>query len=226
MKRSQINSAIIWAKALLRAYSISLPAYAEWSPAQWKEKRGETDIIRRLMLGWDITDFGCGDFDSIGTVLYTLRNGSHEDPAIGVPYCEKVLLLKDSQRLPKHYHVKKTEDIINRAGGLLQVFLWNADPKTGAQLDTPVNVFQDGILHTYAPGEEILLSPGNSISLTPYMAHVFGAKAGTGDLICGEVSKVNDDLTDNFFMEQTARFPAVEEDEPPLHPLCNEYDAV
>ena len=224
MKRSEINRAIGWAEALLREHHISLPDYAGWSPEEWKAHRPETGVVRRLMLGWDITDYGCGDFDKIGTVLYTVRNGSHESPDVGVPYCEKYLIMKDGQRLPKHYHVFKTEDIINRAGGVLQVFLWNADPKTGEQLDTPVTVYRDGIPHTCAPGEEILVTPGNSVTLTPYLAHIFGPKPGTGDVVCGEVSKVNDDLTDNFFLERTARFPTIEEDAPALRPMCNEYD--
>lgn len=223
MKRSQVNQAIRWAEALLKANRISLPDYAYWSPEQWRANRDKIGLIQTLMLGWDITDFGCGDFDRIGTVLYTMRNGSHEDPAAGVPYCEKYLLMAQGQRLPKHYHVSKTEDIINRAGGTLQLYLWNVDPAAGRQLETPVEVFRDGIRHVYGPGEEILLTPGNSITLTPYMAHIFGAKPGDGDVICGEVSKVNDDLTDNYFLEPTARFPAIEEDEPALHPMCNEY---
>lgn len=223
MKRSQINRAIRWAEELLKAHHISLPDYASWSKEQWLAHADETQAIRELMLGWDITDYGCGDFDKIGTVLYTVRNGSAKRADLGVPYCEKYLIMKDGQRLPKHYHVSKTEDIINRAGGVLQVFLWNADPGTGRQLDTDVTVWQDGIRHVYAPGEEILLTPGNSISLTPYVAHIFGPKSGSGDVICGEVSKVNDDLTDNYFLERTARFPTIEEDEGALHPMCNEY---
>ena len=138
MKRSEINNAIRWAADLMKAYHISLPEYAGWSVEQWKHRAPETALIRQLMLGWDITDFGCGDFDRIGTVLYTVRNGSDTDPGAGVPYCEKYLIMKEGQRLPKHYHVSKTEDIINRAGGVLQVFLWNADPETGRQLDTEV----------------------------------------------------------------------------------------
>ena len=223
MKRSEINTAIRWAKEFLKSHHISLPMYSNWSPEEWKAHGDEIDSIKKLMLGWDITDYGCGDFSTIGTVLYTVRNGSYVDPDAGVPYCEKYLIMRDGQRLPKHYHVNKTEDIINRAGGILQVFLWNADPKTGEQLDTDVVVYQDGIRHVYKPGEEICILPGNSISLTPYVAHIFGPKPGSGDLICGEVSKVNDDLTDNYFMESTARFPTVEEDEPALHPMCNEY---
>ena len=33
------------------------------------------------------------------------------------------------------------------------------------------------------PGEEIVVGKGQSISLTPYIAHVFGPKPGTGDCI-------------------------------------------
>jgi len=176
------------------------------------------------MLGWDITDFGTNDFSTLGAVLYTVRNGEQNDPSVGVPYCEKYILMKEGQRLPKHYHVFKTEDIINRANGMLAVYLWNTDEQ-GNQLDTDVTVPMDGILRTFKAGEEVLIAPGNSISLQPHIAHIFGPKPGCGDLIVGEVSKVNDDLTDNYFLEPTSRFATIEEDEPALHPLCNEYQS-
>ena len=155
-------------------------------------------------------------------MLYTVRNGLMDNPAVGVPYCEKYILMREGQRLPKHYHVYKTEDIINRAGGVLEVMLWNAD-KSGHQLDTDVTVYMDGIRRVFQAGEKIHLTPGNSISLTPYIAHIFGPQPGSGDLIVGEVSKVNDDNTDNYFLESAGRFPAIQEDEPALHLLCNEY---
>ena len=48
-----------------------------------------------------------------------------------------------------------------------------------------------------------------------------------GDLICGEVSKVNDDNIDNYHIEfQPQQYPEIEEDEPIFRPLCNEYDRV
>jgi D-lyxose ketol-isomerase len=224
MKRSEINAALSWAKDLLQRSNIRLPLYAYWTMDTWKENKPKLDTLMKVMLGWDITDFGMGDFTKVGAVLYTVRNGSLKDKDAGVPYCEKYILMKDGQRLPKHYHVMKTEDIINRTGGLLQVFLWGIDPATGDVLDAPVKVYQDGIQYTYKPGEEILLTPGNSISLTPYIAHIFGPKAGSGDLVVGEVSAINDDMTDNYFLENTSRFADIEEDEAPVHPLCNECD--
>lgn len=225
MKRSDINKSICWAKNLLDKNNIHLPDMADWKIADWKKHASELDVVRSVMLGWDVTDFGTDDFANIGGVLYTVRNGSIIDASIGVPYCEKYIIMKEGQHLPKHYHVWKTEDIINRAGGVLQVFLWNVD-KDGLQLDTEVHVRMDGIERVFNPGEAIEVYPGNSISLTPYMAHIFGPMPGKGDLIAGEVSKVNDDTTDNYFLEPIHRFSEITEDEPMIYPLCNEYDKI
>ena len=84
--------------------------------------------------------------------------------------------------------------------------LWNTD-EAGNQLETDVEIYLDGIKRTFKPGEKIEILPGNSISLTPHIAHIFGPKPGTGELVAGEVSKVNDDNTDNYFMEMVGRFP-------------------
>ncbi len=222
MKRSEINAAVKWADELLKKNNIRLPLYAYWDMETWKAHRSELDTVKKVMLGWDITDFGTGDFSTVGAVLYTVRNGDMNDANVGVPYCEKYIVMKEGQRLPKHYHVFKTEDIINRANGVLAVYLWNTN-EAGEQLDTDVHVFMDGIERVFKAGEEILVYPGNSISLKPHIAHIFGPKPGMGDLVVGEVSKVNDDNTDNYFLEPTARFADIEEDEPALHPLCNEY---
>jgi D-lyxose ketol-isomerase len=42
-------------------------------------------------------------------------------------------------------------------------------------------------------------------------------------VLVGEVSLVNDDNIDNRFFDPVGRFPAIEEDEPPLYLLCNDY---
>ena len=43
-------------------------------------------------------------------------------------------------------------------------------------------------------------------------------------VLAGEVSRVNDDHTDNRFLEKAGRFPAIEEDAPPLRLLVGDYD--
>lgn len=226
MKRSEVNAAIKWAEDFLAANNIRLPDMAYWSLDDWKRNAAKMDTVKCVELGWDITDFGRGDFGTLGAVLYTVRNGLVDRPEVGVPYCEKYIIMKEGQRLPNHYHVFKSEDIINRAGGDISVYLWNADPKTGRQLDTDVKVFMDGIAHVFKAGEEIVVKKGNSITLSPYISHIFGPKKGTGDCIVGEVSKVNDDHTDNYFLEEVARFADIVEDVPALHPLCNELGRI
>ena len=224
MKRSEINALIGWAKDFLARNNIRLPALAYWSPEELRRRNARLDAVRKLELGWDITDFGSNDFATVGAVLYTVRNGLADDPTVGVPYCEKYIVMKDGQHIPNHYHVFKSEDIINRAGGDISIRLWNADKTSGKMLETDVHVMMDGIEHVFRAGEEIVVRKGESITLSPYIAHVFGPKPGTGDGIIGEVSKVNDDHTDNYFLEPIARFADIEEDEPPANLLCNEYN--
>ena len=170
------------------------------------------------MLGWDITDFGMGDFSKIGAVLFTIRNGDVDGN--GTPYAEKIIFLSDGQRLPCHYHVSKTEDIINRGGGELWMELFNAAPDGSVDEKTDVEFYSDGIKLTAKAGERVFVTTGNSITLTPYTYHIFGAK---GDLLVGEVSSINDDKTDNYFSEDVKRFADIEEDEEAVAPLCNEY---
>jgi len=42
--------------------------------------------------------------------------------------------------------------------------------------------------------------------------------------VVGEVSSVNDDNVDNRFNPTMPRFGEIEEDEPVVYPLCNEYE--
>ena len=226
MKRSEINSYVRWAEKFLADNNIRLPELAYWTPEELVSKKDKLSVVRRLELGWDITDFGSGDFARTGAVLYTVRNGLVDEPEVGVPYCEKYILMREGQFLPKHYHVFKSEDIINRAGGDISVWLWNVDPGTGSVTDGDVTVMMDGIPHVFSPGEEIVVKKGCSVTLAPYIAHVFGPKAGSGDGVIGEVSKVNDDHTDNYFIDSVARFADVDEDERPYRVLCNEYGKV
>ncbi len=226
MKRSKINEELKAAKVLLEKYQIQLPPFAHWNLEEWRARQGQTAVIRELMLGWDITDFGNDDYDRFGAVLFTLRNGSLTDPSVGTPYAEKLIVLKEGQRLPLHHHASKTEDIINRGGGMLAIKLYNTRPDGSVDEVSYVKVDLDGITHTVKAGEEILIPGGHSITLRPFMYHIFWAKEGYGELICGEVSAINDDLTDNYNAEPVSRFSTVEEDEPILHPLCNEYRTV
>ena len=124
------------------------------------------------MLGWDITDYGMGDFDKMGFSLITLRNGN----------------LKLDQYTKTHVHVDGREMVV-------------------------------------PAGTQVRLTPGESITISPYLYHDFTVEPGSGPVLLGEVSQCNDDNTDNRFYEQLGRFPTIEEDEPPYRLLCSEYPA-
>jgi D-lyxose ketol-isomerase len=224
MKRSQVNSSILWAIDLLKKNNFYLPDFAYWKEDEWRRNRDKTETIKKVMLGWDVTDYGLDRFEETGGVLFTIRNGSQKEAGAGVPYAEKCLLFKDGQGLPTHFHFTKTEDIINRGGGILALKLYNALPDYSLDTAGDVIVYRDGVRNVVRPGEVVRVAPGSSISLTPYMYHNFWALEGYGDLIAGEVSSVNDDNQDNHFYENLPRFGSIEEDEPMLYPLVAEYD--
>ena len=226
LKRSEIEAEIEWVKDLLREYCIKLPDIAYWKVDDWRSNREQLDIIRKTCLGWDITDYGSGDYRNIGNVAFTIRNGYLKDPKIGTPYAEKALIFRDGQSLPLHFHFTKIEDIINKAGGVLWLKLYNSNEDNSLDETSNVTVEMDEIIHTFKAGEIIRVMPGNSITLRPRTYHAFGSEAGKGDLICGEVSSVNDDNVDNYFLGQGARYPKIEEDVPIKIPLCNEYGKI
>jgi len=224
MKRSEINSTMKDALKLFEEYKISLPPFVLWSPEEWKTKGAEVTEIKENMLGWDITDFGGGNFDKLGLFLITLRNGNQKKPdKYPKPYAEKLMIVKENQVTPMHFHWSKMEDIINHGGGNLIIKLYNSDENENLA-DTDVKVSVDGVMRTFPAGYELCLTPGESITLTPGLYHRFWGEEGKGTIIVREVSMCNDDANDNRFYEKTGRFPDIEEDEPPIHLLCNEYD--
>ena len=204
--------------------NFKLPPFAYFSPADWETKGHEYDEIRDNMLGWDITDFGSGDYYKIGLLMFTIRNGNFNDKEKYIkPYAEKLLIVEEEQITPYHFHWSKMEDIINRGGGNLIVKAYNSTEDEQLDLVNPVKIMQDGRTYFVQPGELIKLTPGESITIPNGQYHMFWGEKGTGTVLVGEVSKVNDDRVDNRFLEPTGRFPEIEEDEPALYLLGNEY---
>ncbi|MBE7021815.1 MAG: D-lyxose/D-mannose family sugar isomerase [Ruminococcaceae bacterium] len=224
MKRSEINKWLQYAVTFLEEKQFKLPPFAFWGPEQWERAGHEYDEIRDNMLGWDITDYGFGDFNDTGLLLFTIRNGSLKNPAYPKPYAEKLLIVQEDQKTPYHFHWSKMEDIINRGGGNLLVQVYNSTEEDQFAT-TPVTVYMDGRTYEVEAGSILRLCPGESITLPQRQYHQFWGEKGTGPVLLGEVSMVNDDRTDNRFYQETGRFPTIEEDEAPLYLLCNEYPA-
>ena len=222
MKRSEINAIMRRADDFIRSRGFYLPPFAYWTPDIWTSKGPQVSEIVDNKLGWDITDFGQGDFNAVGLFLFTIRNGNNQDwqSLKGKLYAEKIMIVEDDQITPMHFHWNKMEDIINRGGGDLFIQLFNAT--TDEQLDskTEVSVSVDGQRREVEPGATLRLAAGESITLEPRCYHKFW---GRGRVLIGEVSMVNDDQHDNRFYEPVGRFPDIEEDVPPLFLLINDY---
>jgi D-lyxose ketol-isomerase len=224
LKRSEINNILRKNDAFLREYQFHLPPFAYWTPEEWAQKGEEVRQIVDRQLGWDLTDFGQGDFEHLGLTMFTMRNGSLQDLKSGKSggelYCEKMLIVEVDQVTPFHFHWLKTEDIINRGGGKLVIQLYNA-AEDGDFADTDVIVSTDGVVRRVKAGGMIVLEPGESITLVPWCYHKFWAIEAP--VLAGEVSLVNDDEADNRFHDPVGRFPTIEEDEPPLYLLVGDY---
>ncbi len=220
MKRSEINKIMEEAKAFMTTKQFILPPWSKWSITEWKTNKENAQELIENMLGWDITDFGSGDFYKRGLFLFTLRNGKFNVDK--KPYAEKIMMVFENQETPFHYHWSKMEDIINRGGGNLVIELYNTTPDNKFDT-TPVHVKVDGVKRTVEAGGKVIITPGESICLEQGMYHRFYGEPGKGTVLVGEVSMCNDDSNDNCFYETVGRFPEVTEDTKPLYLLASDY---
>lgn len=160
---------------------------------------------------WDVTDFGMARFRELGLVLVNLAEESE--------YCEKLMFSYAGQVTPMHAHKVKKEDIICRSGHLA-VELWATHPEKCRKGD-PVLLRRNGKDFEAKSGEPFVIASGERVTLVPGVYHSFWAQ--DADCVIGEVSTANDDLHDNFFVdEEIGRFPGIEEDEEPLVRLLSE----
>lgn len=220
MKRSEINTAIQTAKEMMKKYSWTLPSWAYWSKSEYENKSELREYLNKHQMGWDVTDFGKGVFNEQGITLFCIRNGIQGN-VNDKPYAEKLLFMQEGQEIPFHSHKIKLEDIINRGGGDLAIEFVEVDEKD-QELSNKITVLVDGEKILLDPHEPLILKRGQSVTVDRNIFHRFYAVKGSGMVMAGEVSQVNDDNNDNYFLEPIGRFSEIQEDEPTLHPLWNE----
>jgi D-lyxose ketol-isomerase len=228
MKRSEINRAIRAAETLMTDLRTALPPFCLFTPEDWRVKGREYDEIRRNLLGWDVTDFGSGDFARTGLVSVSLRGGAAGNrKQDGRLYTEKLLCLLAGQSTPPHYHRAKTEDLVNRGGGVLRLRVCNLGADGAEDGSSNVLVHMDGRSCLVRAGSEVVLRPGMGLSIRPCVVHTLSADPYGGPVLIGEISQFNDDRCDNFYIPPLngGGDSAPEEDEPPYRLLCREYPA-
>ena len=178
MKRSELNSILKESVAFIESMHFALPPFAFWKVEQWQEKDDRYRGMKDTMLGWDITDFGSGDFSKVGLLMFTIRNGALNDPRYPKPYAEKLLITDENQVTPFHYHNHKMEDIINRGGGNLLVKVYNSTEDDQLDEINPVTIYKDGFCDVVPAGSIIRLTRGESITLDASRGYVLVAHAG------------------------------------------------
>jgi D-lyxose ketol-isomerase len=205
---------------MIDTYSWVLPKWAYWTKDEYDKNPSLKKYLKDHQMGWDVTDFGKGEFEKKGITLFCIRNGiqgNNDDK----PYAEKLLFMKEGQEIPFHSHKVKLEDIINRGGGELVIEFLEIDSNR-IEKNSKINVLVDGETVSIAPREPLILRRGQSVTVERNIYHKFYSAEGSGMVMAGEVSQVNDDNKDNYFLESVGRFSLVDEDEEAIHPLWNE----
>ena len=224
MKRSEINRLISEGIEFLKSRRYSLPPQAFWSLKDWHRNKDKAAEMTKRRIGWDLTDFGSEKYEKIGLLLYTLSNGiiDIDGQIIDQCYSNKLLIIGENQVTPMHHHGRKMEDIINLGGGNLQIKIYNVGEAGEVDESSRVKIFRNEAWESLEPGTVITLKPGERVRLDPHHYHQFWAEPGKGKVLIEEVSSVNDDQTDNFFLENLQRFLGIIEDEIPKYLLCTE----
>ena len=208
----------------MHSLGVQLPPFAFWDPEKLSEnvRNNACEHIVKRGLGWTVTDFGLGDFTENGLVVLTTRMGDFTKLSTGrgMLYAEKLMIQRDGQRTPLHYHQQKTEDIVNRSAATFSIELHHATELGELDDSRRLAVLVDGQMREFMPGESAALRPGESLTLEPQIYHGFSAR---GDVLAGEVSLVNDDANDNFFYDPISVAQEIEEDEPPRHLMVQDY---
>jgi D-lyxose ketol-isomerase len=213
MRRSFIDRRIEAMLDLCDRHGFKLAPFSQWGEAQFAARPDAARRIRSAGLGWNVVEFEPGGYRDRGLTIFTARMGDWRNLGAGAGrlYAEKAMMAEDGQRTPHHYHVVKTEDILNRGGARFVVELFKVDPN-GVRLDERIQAAKDAEILDLAPGARVSLEPGESLTLEPFVAHSFWAEGGA--VLAGEVSLANDDAVDNYFQPPLARFAEIEEDAP------------
>ena len=213
MKRSFLDARIEAMLVACARHGQRLPPFALWGEDDYRAAAAAARRIAERGLGWNIVEFKRDSFAAEGLSVFTLRMGDWRRLADGRGrlYAEKVMYAEDGQRTPHHYHVVKTEDVINRGGGRFVIELVKVD-RGGAPLKERFRAVKDVKALDLGPGDRVTLEPGESLTLEPFVAHAFWAEGDA--VLAGEVSLVNDDTSDNYFLPPLAAPAPIEEDQP------------
>ena len=205
VKRSFIDARIDRMLELCGRHGVALPPFALWREADFRANPDAARLIAERGARLERGRIQAWPVRARGPDLVHAADGrlSRARRRTGRLYAEKAMAAEDGQRAPHHYHVVKTEDIVNRGGARFVVELFKVDAQ-GAPLKERFRALKDVNVLDLNPGDQVRLEPGESLTLEPFIAHAFWAEGGAA--VAGEVSLANDDTTDNYFLPPLRAF--------------------
>ena len=64
------------ADEMIRSFGFALPPFAYWSPETFKRNAAAARPIIDAQCGWDITDYGAGNFEAMGLFCSPCATGA------------------------------------------------------------------------------------------------------------------------------------------------------
>ena len=221
MKRSELNRYIAEADAFFAKNHFMLPPFAQWTPQEWETKGPEVNEIRDPATGLGRDGFRFGRLPPDRPHGLHATNGLSPDGEPSKVYAEKIIYVREGQVTPFHYHASRMVDTLTEAGREARWwFHFTFHPRRRTR-GNPSLCFLRWSSVSCRRGRCGDAGSGQSVTLPPFLYHTFYAV--DGDALIGEVSSLNNDDTDNFFLDKLPRYPAVVEDEAPTRLLCTEY---
>ncbi|AJF61325.1 TPA: D-lyxose/D-mannose family sugar isomerase [Candidatus Woesearchaeota archaeon] len=200
MLRSDINRMIEEAMREFEKKGLILPAWAYWDVKEWYKNPGLGNEIRKDGLGWRVSDFGLGDFDSYGGVFFTMSNSQVEagsKESIDQLHSLKYIYRRNGQGAPPHFHWSKREEYLNLGEGITTVAVYNKTDKNMIDYYSPIRIKINHVWAEISAGEPQRIPPGSSVYIPDRIIHSYSAEGNS--TVAMEIASRNNDDTDNYW---------------------------
>ena len=219
MQRSEVNCLQREALRAFAEHRFALPPFATWNEAEWRNNPEAACYCHAHQMGWDITDFGSGDFAPRARDLP--RPERRQGFSTEKPYAKPPVVPRSTRRR-----------IISTASRWRTSSAAAAQPDPelakyvdGALAEQPVTVTVDDGSASPAPASRSSASPARASPSPARSGTAFTPKRATGRVRRGGLAGERRPYP-QLFLRKGRPVRGIEEDQEKLYPLWNELKAV